>query len=299
MSEAEIRNENLGPAAAALALLTAVLWGGTAVAIKFGLMGIPPVALAGARFLLGALVMLGGALLSRVPLRVTWWRWRRLAALSLLFFVQIALLNIGTDRTLAARSAVLTCTYPVFIALFAHFLIPGDRLSLVKGVGLCLSLGGVVLIFWDSVFLADTQYLLGDLLTLSSGILLGLRHVVIKRLVAGLHPYTVLFWQAALSLPLFAGVSLLTESNEPWQISGTVLGAVLYLGLVVAGFCFIVNVSLMRRHSASILGMFGFATPVFGVLLSGLLLGEQISPLLLVSMSLVGVSIVAVNRYQT
>ena len=38
----------------------------------------------------------------------------------------------------------------------------------------------------------------------ASGLLLGLRQVVIKRLVQGLNPYQVLFWQAMLSLPLFA-----------------------------------------------------------------------------------------------
>jgi drug/metabolite transporter (DMT)-like permease len=298
VDQPEIRNAHLGPVAAGLALLTAALWGGTAVGIKMGLVGMPPVAMAAARFLLGALVMLAGALVSRVTLRVSWQHGCRLAALSLLFSTQIVLLNVGISHTLAARATVLTCTYPLFIALFAHFLIPGDRLTVSKSIGLSLSFGGVVLIFWDAVFVAESRYLLGDLLTLTSGILLGLRQVVLKKLVAGLHPYTVLFWQAILSLPVFAGISLLTETSEAWAFSWPVLGAVLYLGLVVAGFCFIVNVSLMRRHSASLLGAFGFATPLFGVLLSGVLLGEEISPGLLFSLVLVALGIVAVNRRQ-
>jgi drug/metabolite transporter (DMT)-like permease len=252
--------------------------------------------MAGVRFLLGALVVLAGALVSRVALRVSWRVWRRLAALSLLFSVQIVLLNLGTQHTLAARATVLTCTYPLFIALFAHLLIAGDRLTVSKSLGLVLSFGGVVLIFWDAVFVAQTQYLPGDLLSLASGVLLGLRQVVIKRLVAGLHPYTVLFWQATLSLPVFAALSWSTEAQFSWQLSLPVVGAVLYLGFVVAGFCFVINVSLLRRYSASLLGIFGFTTPVFGVLLSALLLGEELSPMLLVSMGLVALGIIAVNR---
>ena len=174
MVGAEIRNDRPGSLATALALLTAALWGGTAVAIKIGLTGIPPVAMAGARFFLGALVMLTGALVSRVALRVSWRVWRRLAALSLLFCVQIVLLNLGTQHTLAARASVLTCTYPLFIALFAHCLIPGDRLTASKVAGLVLSFGGVVLIFWDAVFVAQLSYQPGDLLCLASGVLLGL-----------------------------------------------------------------------------------------------------------------------------
>lgn len=64
----------------------------------------------------------------------------------------------------------------------------------------------------------------------------------------------------------------------------------------MAGLCFIVWVSLLRRHSASRLGAFSFATPPAGVLLGALLLGEAISPALWASMALVAVGIAIVNR---
>ena len=64
---------------------------------------------------------------------------------------------------------------------------------------------------------------------------------------------------------------------------------------MVAGFCFVVYYSLLRRYSASHLGAFGFVTPVFGVLLSDLLLHERLSPGILASMFLVGVGIAIVN----
>jgi len=243
----------------------------------------------------GAVVVLGGALVVGAPLRVARCRWGGLAALSLLFTVQIGLLNIGTQYTLAARATVLTCTYPVFVALFAHYLLRGDRLTVTRTAGLALALGGVALVFWDALFLLDRRYLLGDLLTLGSGVLLGLRQVVLKRLVADLHPYTVLFWQAALSLPVFTLAAVAAEGAGPWSMTGPVIGAVAYMGVVLAGFCFMVNVSLMRRYQASVLGAFGFATPVFGVLLSGVLLGEPLSPVLLLSMALVGLGIAVVS----
>jgi drug/metabolite transporter (DMT)-like permease len=203
---------------------------------------------------------------------------------------------VGTQFTNASRSTVLICTYPFFIAFFAHFFIPGDQLNRSKVLGLALSFGGVVLIFAESLGLGQTGFLTGDLLVLVSGMLLGLRQVVTKRLVQGLHPFQVLFWQAALSLPIFAGLSALGEGEADWDLVLPVVGAVLYQGVVVAGFCFILMVSLLRRHSASKLGVFGFATPVFGVLLSALLLGEELSLGLLASMGLVAVGIAVVNQ---
>jgi drug/metabolite transporter (DMT)-like permease len=63
----------------------------------------------------------------------------------------------------------------------------------------------------------------------------------------------------------------------------------------VAGFCFLVAATLLRQFRASRLAVFGFVSPVFGVLLSNLILGEAISPALLASMVLVGAGIAIVN----
>ncbi|MBT5830058.1 MAG: EamA family transporter, partial [Candidatus Latescibacteria bacterium] len=53
-----VRNDHLNLRAGSLNLLTAILWGGNSVSIKLALAGIPPLCLAGIRFLLGGLVVL-------------------------------------------------------------------------------------------------------------------------------------------------------------------------------------------------------------------------------------------------
>ena len=279
-----------------LAFAAALLWGGNAVFIKIGLQGMPPIAMAGARFAIGALTVAVGALVAGVSLRGLAGNWQGLGVLQLVFVSQILLLNLGTLWTTASRAAVLINAYPFFTALFAHFLLQDDRLSRVKLLGLLCSFAGVLLLFAESLTLFDTTYLLGDALVLGSGMFLGLRQVVLKRLVRGIHPYQVLFWQAALSLPIFGILSLIWEDGAMYHLDLAVIGALLYQGVVVAGLCFIVWVSLLRRHSASRLGVYSFATPPAGVLLSALLLGEAISPALWASMALVAVGIAIVNR---
>ena len=69
-------------------------------------------------------------------------------------------------------------------------------------------------------------------------------------------------------------------------------------GLVVAGLCFILLVFLIRDYSASRLGVFSFATPIVGVLLSAWLLGEEISPVLWMSVVLVALGIIIANRVE-
>ena len=103
----------------------------------------------------------------------------------------LALLKYGFYTT-ASRSGVVVNIYPFFTAFFAHLLV-GDRLGLGQWFGLLISFAGVVLLFWESLALAETQYLLGDAMVAASGLLLGLRQVVIKRLVQGLNPIRCCF----------------------------------------------------------------------------------------------------------
>jgi drug/metabolite transporter (DMT)-like permease len=299
MSEvAAIRNDAVGLRAGVLAMMMAMLWGGNSVAIKIGLEGMPPAAMAALRFVLGALTVWVGALFVGVSLAVPRGMWKGLAGLGLLFTVQIWLLNAGTGHTTASRSGVLINVYPFFLALFSHLFVPGDRINFAKAIGLAFSFSGVVLLFAESISLADTDYLLGDSVVALSGMLLGLRQVVLKRLVQGLHPFQVLFWQASLSLPLFALWSVFVEGDAHYVWNAEVILAVLYQGVVVAGLCFVILVFLIRHHSASRLGVFSFVTPVVGVLLSAWLLDEQLSPVLLISLGLVALGIVVTNRVE-
>ena len=290
-----VLNERLTLKAGSLALLTAVLWGGNSVAIKVGLSGFPPIALAAARFFFGGLAVLTWAILSKIPIRLQIGERRALLFLVTLFIVQIYTLNAGTHFTLAGRSTVFISIYPFFTAFFAHIFIPGDRLSRLKVIGMILSFVGVATIFAESLAVGRLDHLPGDILVFISGLLLGVRQVYTKRLTQNIDPARILLWQAALSLPIFIVASLLLEDQSSYQFSTAIVGAILYQGLVIAGFCFMVITTLLRRHRASRLGVFGFVTPVIGVVLSNVLLGEGISTGLLVSMFLVGIGIAIVN----
>ena len=173
-----VLNERLTVQAGSLALLTAILWGGNSIAIKIALDGLPPLALAAARFLLGGLAVMLWAIFARVPLvRPGSGERRGLFQLVLLFIAQIYLLNAGTHFTTAGRSTVFISTYPFFTAVFAHLFMSGDRLSRLKIMGMALSFSGVVLVFAESLTKGHLGYLLGDVMVLISGLLLGARQV--------------------------------------------------------------------------------------------------------------------------
>ncbi|MBI1846626.1 MAG: DMT family transporter, partial [Candidatus Rokubacteria bacterium] len=129
---------------AALSLLVSVLWGANPAAIKLGLLDAPPIRLAGLRFLVGGAVILGWAWLTgRLRgLRVARREWRPLLVVTAIFIGQIATMNVGTAMTSAAHSAILLNLSAVHTVVLAHFLIPGDRLSARKMLGVGVSYAG-------------------------------------------------------------------------------------------------------------------------------------------------------------
>ena len=290
-----ILNERITLQAGGLALLAVTFWGGMNVAIKISLVGIPPLALAGVRFIIGVLVVLIWTFLNRVPLKLETGETRGLFQLACLFVAQIGMLYIGTHYTLASRSTVLISTHPFFTAVFAHLFLTGDRLSLLKVIGITFSFLGVVVVFAESIVIKDFHYLPGDLMVLSAGMLLGLRLVYIKRLTQAMHPGKLLIWQSSLSIPIFFALSFIFERDFQYAITPAVVLATLYQGVVIAGFCFILWTLLLRRYMASRLGVFHFVTPIFGVLFSNLFLGEAVSYGIIASMLFVGIGIAIVN----
>ena len=119
----------LTPWAVAAALGLALLWGGNAVAIKVSVGGLPSISLLTARTALGLVFLLGWAAVAGVSLRLRRGELLPLCGLSLLFSLQVLALIHGTSLTLSVRSVVLMNTFPFFTAIFAHLLLPGDRLN--------------------------------------------------------------------------------------------------------------------------------------------------------------------------
>lgn len=276
-------------------VLLAAGWGGNAPALKFSLSHLPPSGAAGLRFLIGMAVILLFARLQGVSLAVERRNRAPLAWMGLLFTVQILLLNYGSIRTEASRQALLINSYPLFVPLLAHLFLTGDRLTTQKITGTLLAFVGVLIIFGERAA-ASQIGLLGDLLVASSAVLLAGKAVYTRALVTDQnHPYQVLFWQMAFAVPLFFGLSLLTEPQQ-YDWSGIVLLSILYQGVVVAGLCFVGWTSLLKHYNPSRLSVGFFLTPVFGAILSYWLLGEALSGALVAGGAAIVAGLVIVNR---
>ena len=296
MKKSEIPNEQPNAKMIAFALSLAVLWGGNSVSIKIALQGVPPLALAGFRFLLALMAVTAWSISQRVTIRLKRGELGPLLLLGIAFVLQIITLNVGTLFTSAARSTIMINFFPFFTALFAHYWVPGDRLSIMKITGIGLAFCGIFVTFAPAFQLGAHSYLVGDLIVLISASLLGLRTVVTKRLIQSIHPYRLLIWLMVFSLPCFFGSSLILEDQTNYEFSLVVIASILYQGLVVAGVCFVGWTSILKKHSPSKLVVLSFATPISGIIFSHLLMGDELGFSLIAGAVLVALGIYLVNR---
>jgi len=197
-------------------------------------------------------------------------------ALTLIFVAQIATFNWGIGLTQAGRSTLILNSYPLWVLLMAHVFVPGDHLSAARIAGSVGAFAGLAVVFSESLRPAS-GLLVGDLIVLFSAVLLAAQVVIVNRMVRAIEPNRLLLWQMLFSVPIyFLGSALLGERGYQMSLPGFL--ALLYQGVMVAGVCFIVWTTLLKSYSPSRLSVIQFTTPLFGIVLSRLVLGEPVSP---------------------
>jgi drug/metabolite transporter (DMT)-like permease len=212
----------------------------------------------------------------------------------LLFTFEFMCLFTALDLTTVSRASIIFYSMPVWLALFAHVLLPGERLSGLRTLGLGLAMAGVALAVLDRS--SGEAILLGDLLALGAalswaGIALCVRITPLSEVSAEQQ----LIWQLIVSAPLllfaapfFGGFM---REIEPIHIAG-----MLFQIFAVASFGFLIWFSLMKMYPASFVASFSFLSPVFAVILGWLLLDEQIGVQIWMALGLVAVGIFLINR---
>lgn len=267
------------------------------IVIKLVNAGLQPVFFAGLRSAI-ALVCLTAwlYLLGRLPDLGP--RYRLPGILAGLFFAsEFIFMFLALDLTSVTRVAVLLYSMPIWMALGAHFLIPGERLTRPKSAGLVLAFVGVAIAMSDRATPGGSEAsLVGDALALLAAMCwAGIALISRGTRLREIRPEAQLYWHLLVSAPVLLVSSLafgpLVREFEPWHIGG-----LLYQGILVAAVSFMFWLWLLSVYPPSGVASFSFLTPVFGVALGWLLLGEHVGPRLLGALVLVALGIVLINR---
>ena len=125
-----------------------LLWGSSWAAVKIGLETIPPLLALGFRFTIASIILGIIAAWNRfaIPRTKKFWVLVFLMVTTsfTIPFVLIYWAQLQVDSGLAS---VLFATYPFWVALVSHFLLPQERITPLRIIGIVIGFLGIVLIF--------------------------------------------------------------------------------------------------------------------------------------------------------
>ena len=289
------------------ATLCCALWGSASPTIKNGyrLFAIhtahtPSILLfAGLRFFLaGVLTILIGSVLSR-HLLVS--KRSSLPQVGKLALVQTVLQYIffytGVANATGVKSSIIQSAGPFIVILVACFIFRNEKFTAVKFAGCVLGLIGMVIVNLDGSTMDFNITFLGEGCVLISNFWYAVSSSLIKSYSRTEDPVTLSGWQFMLGGAVMALMGLVL-GGRLGAVSPAAVGVLLYLAILSA-VAYSLWGMLLKVNPVSRIAVFGFMTPIFGVLFSALLLGEVEQAFTwqtFVSLALVCGGIYVVNR---
>ncbi|MEL6477415.1 MAG: DMT family transporter [Pseudomonadota bacterium] len=258
--------------------------------------GMAPVAQAGLRSAAAFWPVLLFALLARRRLSLSDGSLGPGLIAGLLFSAEFTMLFKALEVTSVARASIFFYTMPFWVALGAHWLIPGERLTPVRLLGLALAVTGVVVALADRAGVPGPDAWIGDLLCLTAALswaVLALMMRLTRLRVA--RPEMQLLYQLGVSAVVLT--ALAAASGPVLREMTPGLGAIFaFQVLVVVSIGFLGWFWVLSIYPAGQMASFGFLAPVFGVIFGWIILGEPLGTGILLALALVGAGIFLVNR---
>jgi drug/metabolite transporter (DMT)-like permease len=286
-------------AANASALVAAVLFGASVVAVRVAVRDIPPTTLAVLRFGGGVTVLLAAIAVTRSDLLRTNIRSLRTAALlGAIFFSLFPLsFNAGLQYTQASRGALMLATMPIWSMLLARWAV-GERLVARQMLGIGLSLCGVLIVVAERglVLESDGHAFLGDALVLLTAFWGALYGVLAKRALSREHALTLVSYAMLIGTILLLPIALAEGFvAELGQLDPSLAGNVLFLAIPGGAIAFGLWTAALARLSPTQVTVYINLNPVVAATLGVLLLSERATPVFLASFVAVLTGVALVN----
>ena len=271
-----------------LALLVVVVWGLNFVVIKMGLHNMPPLMLAGLRFLLVAFPALLLVARPKIPLKLL------LGYGLTISFGQFAFLFCAIKFGMPAGLASLVLQVQAFFTIILGAFVFGERLQGKQLAGISLAVFGVLVLIEGSL---NGQHvaLLGFMLTLAAGLSWACGNIFNKLIMQhesrpGIMSLVV--WSALIPIVPFMVASFILDGPQVMlkslvEIDLTTILSLIYLALVASIIGYGIWGSLLGRYETWRVAPLSLLVPVVGLASAALLLDETLSALQLCGAGLI------------
>lgn len=205
----------------------------------------------------------------------------------------------GISLIPSAVAAILIGSQPLFVAIVAHFRMPGDRMTLLKTSAILLGIVGVVLVSLgkDPNSVGGSIALMGILLMVAINILSGFTNVLVAKRSKMIPPLVI----SSASM-ILGGTALFILSIPLEGLHFEVLPAPYYISLVwlslLSAVAISIWITLLKSPGVKVsdLNLWKFLIPLFGAVLSWILIpGEEPELLSIAGMAVIAFSLLGLN----
>jgi drug/metabolite transporter (DMT)-like permease len=287
------------------AFFCCLLWGSAFPCIKIGyrLFDIPAegtatqILFAGIRFTFaGIIALILGSLMNKKFLLPKKSSLGNVVKLSMLqTVIQYIFFYVGLANTTGVKASVIEGVSAFVAILVASLLFKQEKLTSRKIIGCTIGFIGVVLVNVSGNSMDLSVSFIGEGFILISTVAYAFSSIYIKRYSESENPVVLSSWQFIVGGVIMVICGLVAGGRiEKWTPSG--IAMLLYLATVSAVAYSLWGI-LLKYNPVSKVAVFGFMNPVFGVILSAILLREEgsLSLISIVSLVLVCIGIYIVN----
>lgn len=257
--------------------------------------GIQPVFFAGLRSALAVIFVAGWLRYRGLWGRLRWSDAGPGVLMGAVFAAEFLCLFLALDLTAVGRAAVIFYSMPLWMAVIAHYGLPGERITPIRALGLVLAFLGTAWAILSKSPTGDAN-IIGDLCALGGALgWAGTAYIARATRMREAGPEAQLLWMVAVSAPIlllaapFFGPLLREVEPMHWAL------LVFQASVVVAGG-FVSWLWLLSVYPTSTVASFSFLTPIFSIALGHFVFDEALAPGLLAAAGLVSVGIVLINR---
>ena len=267
-----------------LFLFVVLAWSLNWVVMKLAVQDITPLWAVAIRTALAAAVLIPALLVNGQLVRPPRADYPIVLVISLFHMVAFAALMTASLTYVSAGSAiVLGYTTPLWVAP-AAFVFLRERMPIRQILGIGIGMAGLLLLAGPSAFnWRSRDAILGHGLPILAAICWSVSIVYTRAHRWTATPLQLMPWQCLLATAVLAILALFFEGPPPTRMGTPAILALAYNGVIGTALGFWAMTVVNRRVPATTAALGVLATPVFGIGLAAVFLGEGLDPVLILS----------------
>jgi len=275
--------------------LLALIWASAFFNIKIATYSYGPLTIAFLRIFLGAIPVVLLCFIKKIKIEAFSKDWYWFAAIGIInLVIPFFLIAHGVKNIQSNLAAILMASTPLSASVLAHFFVKNEKINFIKSLGVLIGFSGIVFLFSNNILInknnitsallilcGSTFYVIGGLLTLR------ISNKKNENVTA-----SILIWGTLVLLP----ITFLIE--QPWNLSPRLDSTIslLYLGVFSTGIAWLLRFYILKHNGLVFQSQVAYLIPIFGVILGFFILGELITPKIIISLITVIVGIYFVKK---